>query len=52
MIIIIYSYRYGADHIISYVETPDYSLLVKEITGGKGVNVILDPILASNFDYV
>jgi hypothetical protein len=25
---------------------------VKEITNGKGVDLILDPILASNFDYV
>ena len=26
--------------------------LVKEVTNGKGVDLILDPILASNFDYV
>lgn len=45
-------YRLGADHIISYKENPDYSSLVKEYTNGKGVNVILDPILASNFEYV
>jgi NADPH2:quinone reductase len=42
----------GADFIIPYKENPDYSSLVKEYTNGKGVNVILDPIMASNFKYV
>lgn len=44
--------RLGADHCISYKKTPDYAPLVKEMTNGLGANVILDPILASNFDYV
>lgn len=47
-----YKHRLGADHLISYKKTPDYAALVKELTNGKGANVILDPILASNFDYV
>jgi NADPH:quinone reductase-like Zn-dependent oxidoreductase len=44
--------RYGANHTISYKEHPDYSTIVKDITKGKGVDMIFDPILASNFDYV
>ena len=38
--------------MINYKVTPDYSDLVKELTKGKGVDIIFDPILASNFDYV
>lgn len=32
----------GASHGINYKEHPDFSELVKEFTGGKGVDVILD----------
>ena len=30
----------GASHTINYKETPEFGQLVKEMTGGKGVNVI------------
>ena len=35
----------GASHTINYKETPEFASLVKEFTGGKGVNVIQDPVL-------
>ncbi|MGB0920580.1 MAG: NADPH:quinone oxidoreductase family protein [Alphaproteobacteria bacterium] len=35
--------EYGADHLINY-ETEDLKAKVKEITGGKGVDVIYDPV--------
>ena len=34
----------GADLVIDYTETPDFSNLVKEFTGKKGVDVILDHV--------
>lgn len=34
----------GADFTINYKEEPDFSAKVLELTGGKGVNVILDPV--------
>ena len=37
--------------MFSYREEPDYSATILRKTSGKGVDVILDPILASNFDY-
>ena len=40
--------EYGAAHIIdTTVHADDWSDVVKEITGGKGANVILDPIAGS-----
>eukprot|EP00347_Sterkiella_histriomuscorum_P009950 403339254 len=41
----------GADYLINYKENPDFSKLVQEYTNGKGVDVIADPVLASNFQY-
>jgi len=32
----------GADHLINYVTTPDWDEAVLEITGGKGVNHVLE----------
>ena len=36
--------KLGADYTINYKETPDYHDKVLEFTGGKGVNVIADPV--------
>ena len=41
----------GAFGYINYKETPDFSKHVKELTHGKGVNLILDCIGAQNFEY-
>ncbi|CAI2374666.1 unnamed protein product [Moneuplotes crassus] len=41
----------GASHGINYKENADFSTLVQEYTGGKGVNIILDCVGAQNFDY-
>ena len=40
----------GASSLINYKENPQFSEQVKAATGGKGVNVIQDPVLASNFN--
>ncbi len=37
----------GADRVIDYTTTPDFSEVVKELTGKKGVDVILDHVGAS-----
>jgi NADPH2:quinone reductase len=34
---------YGADHLLNYAKT-DLKSALKELTGGKGVDVILDPV--------
>ena len=34
----------GADHVINFRETPDFTELIKEITNKKGVDVILDHV--------
>ncbi len=34
----------GADHVIDYTTTPEFSEVVKELTGKKGVDVILDHV--------
>jgi NADPH2:quinone reductase len=34
----------GADHVINFRETPDFTEVVKEITNKKGVDVILDHV--------
>jgi len=41
----------GSYASINYKETPDFSKMVKDMTDGKGVNVILDCIGAQNFEY-
>jgi NADPH:quinone reductase-like Zn-dependent oxidoreductase len=38
----------GADHVINYKETPEFQERVMELTGGKGVEVVADPVGASN----
>lgn len=40
----------GAEYGINYKEHPNFSEVVKELTEGRGVDVIQDPVLASNFD--
>lgn len=35
--------EYGADHILNYTKT-DLKSALKDLTGGKGVDVILDPV--------
>lgn len=34
--------KYGVDHIINYKSTPDWAAEVKKITGGEGVDYILE----------
>ena len=41
--------QYGADHVINYAEE-DIRDRVKEITGGKGADVIYDPVGGDAFD--
>lgn len=40
---------YGADHLINY-RTDDFKQRVKEITGGRGVDVIYDPVGGDVFE--
>ncbi len=42
--------RMGADHVINYRETPRFRDRVKELTGGKGADVIYDPVGGDVFD--
>ena len=32
----------GADHVINYVKTPDWDVAVREITGGRGVDHVIE----------
>ncbi|MEM7114437.1 MAG: NADPH:quinone oxidoreductase family protein [Chloroflexota bacterium] len=41
--------KYGADHLINYREE-DFRTRVKELTGGKGADVIYDPVGGDVFD--
>ncbi len=41
--------RYGADHVINY-STDNFRDVVKELTGGKGADVIYDPVGGDVFD--
>jgi NADPH:quinone reductase len=41
--------EYGADHLINY-ETEDVRACVKELTGGRGADVIYDPVGGAAFD--
>eukprot|EP01132_Coremiostelium_polycephalum_P002662 gene2662-3302_t len=34
----------GADHVINYVEVPEFSTKVRELTNGKGVDVVYDGV--------
>jgi NADPH:quinone reductase len=34
----------GADEVINYTTTPKFSQRVKELTGGRGVDVVIDPV--------
>ena len=36
---------------INYKETPDFSKLVMEMTNGHGADIILDPVMGSNFNF-
>ncbi|MFN3824191.1 MAG: quinone oxidoreductase family protein [Pseudorhodobacter sp.] len=40
---------HGAAHVINY-RTEDFAARVREITGGKGVDVVMDAVGASTFD--
>ena len=40
----------GADHTICYETTPGFKGLVKELTGGKGCDVVFDPVGGAVFD--
>ena len=41
--------QYGADHLINYTKE-DFRSKVKELTGGKGADVIFDPVGGDVFD--
>lgn len=41
----------GAFAGVNYKETPDFREQVQQLTGGRGVDVILDPVMASNYHY-
>jgi NADPH:quinone reductase-like Zn-dependent oxidoreductase len=32
----------GADHLINYSETPDWGLAAKDLTGGRGVDIVVE----------
>jgi NADPH2:quinone reductase len=40
----------GADHVINYNTTPNFRGLVKEYTGGKGADMVYDPVGGAVFD--
>ncbi len=44
-----FSHRQGADHVIDY-NSPDWVEEVKSITGGRGADVIYDPVGGDVFD--
>jgi NADPH2:quinone reductase len=41
--------RHGADEVVDYTQ-PDWRLQVKEFTGGKGVDLVYDPVGGDAFD--
>lgn len=41
--------QHGADHAVDYTQ-PDWRLKVKELNGGKGVDVVYDPVGGDAFD--
>ena len=40
----------GAEHVIDYVADPDFAPVVNELTGGRGADVIYDPVGGDVFD--
>merc|ERR1711920_575381 len=36
--------QFGADHAVNYTTTPRFRNVVKEITNGKGVDMVYDPV--------
>jgi NADPH:quinone reductase len=40
----------GADEVIDYVADPDFAPVVNELTGGRGADVIFDPVGGEVFD--
>jgi NADPH2:quinone reductase len=40
----------GAEHAIDYLANPDFAPLVNELTGGRGADVIFDPVGGDVFD--
>ena len=40
----------GADEVIDYVADPDFAPIVNELTGGRGADVIFDPVGGDVFD--
>lgn len=41
--------QHGADEVVDYTQ-PDWRLKVKELTGGKGVDMVYDPVGGDAFD--
>jgi NADPH2:quinone reductase len=42
--------RLGAEHVVDYTAEPDFAPRVNEITGGRGVDVVYDPVGGDVFD--
>jgi NADPH2:quinone reductase len=42
--------KYGADHLINYMDQPSFRHRVREITGTDGADVIFDPVGGDAFD--
>ncbi len=42
--------KLGAEHAIDYVADPDFAPVVNELTGGRGADVIFDPVGGDVFD--
>ena len=40
----------GADHVINYTTTPDFAPVVRELTGGRGVDVVFDGVGKTTFE--
>jgi NADPH:quinone reductase len=41
---------HGATHAINYRNTPDFAVRVRELTGGKGVDVVMDGVGKDTFE--
>ncbi len=42
--------HYGVEHVVNYATTPDWKDEVKALTGGKGADVICDPVGGEVFE--